>query len=75
MAKHKYYSGAKGEFVQDRMKDGRTNKQAHSDWKKSEERKEYTERNDYAGYTGNGDNIDRSYNSLMQDWAETSDDL
>lgn len=74
MGKHKYYSGAKGEFVQTRMNEGRTNKQAHSDWKKSIERQEYTE-NIPTGSIGNGDHIDRSYNSPMQDWAETSDDL
>lgn len=41
MAKHKYYSGAKCEFVQNRMAEGRTNKQARQDWKRSEEKQQY----------------------------------
>lgn len=71
MAKHKYYSGAKGEFVQKRMNEGRTNKQARQDWKKSDEKKHYIERDHgEAGY----DSIDRSHNSPMQDWAQTEED-
>lgn len=75
MGKHKYYSSAKGEFVQNRMAEGRTNKQAHSDWKKSDERKEYTERDNGRSFNGDGSNVDRSYGSPFQDWAQDSDDL
>jgi hypothetical protein len=66
MGKHKYYSGAKGEFVQNKMKEGRTNKQARQDWKRSDEKKEYTERSE-SHTEADFDPIDRGFNSLMQD--------
>lgn len=49
-SKHKYYSGAKGEFVQNRMSAGRTKNQAHRDWKKSAEKKKWDDLNKEAGY-------------------------
>jgi hypothetical protein len=75
------YSGAKGRFVQEKMKQGVSKDKARQMWKKSEERKEFPSHFEYemnkAGRDNRTvtDNIDRSYDSPMQDWAETSDDL
>ncbi len=74
MSKQKPYSTAKSQFVQNKMNEGRTNKQAHKDWKKSDERKQYNEWDKYSDHNVDTDPIDRNPNSIMQDWAETEDD-
>lgn len=75
------YAGAKGKFVQQSMKDGKTNEQARQAWKKSQERKLFPSSREHDFIkAGNDsrivtDNIDRTYDSPMQDWAETSEDF
>jgi len=71
----KNYSTTKSQFVQKRMNEGKSNQQARKEWTKSDERKQFNEFDNIPEFKGNGDNIDRSYGSPMQDWAETSDDL
>lgn len=74
----KNYAGAKGEFVDRKMKEGLTNKQAHKVWKKSAEKKEWDKKrwdSIPVDDRENTSNIDRSQNSPWQDWAETADDL
>lgn len=81
MAKEKKitYSGVKGTYILQRMKEGKTNDQARKMWKRSEEAKQfkfsgYPERNGLPGIN-DGVFIDRSYDSPWQDYAHTADDL
>lgn len=74
----KTYAGAKGQFVDNKMKEGMTNKQAHSAWKNSDQKKEFDQQkgsNDAEDTRQNTSNIDRSYESPWQDWADTADDF
>lgn len=72
------YAGIKGKFIQDKMNEGLTNKQAHSAWKNSDQKKELdaTSWDKFPmGTIDDRGNIDRSYDSPWQDYAETADDL
>lgn len=69
------YSAVKGRFVQDKINDGLTKRQANNKWGKSEEKKNFDKQypRPYLGeFRGN---VDRSNESPMQDWAETSEDF
>lgn len=68
----KSYSAAKGSYIQNRMNEGRSNSQARREWN-SKHDLDYLAGN----YTApiSGENVDRSQDSPMQDYAQTSDDL
>lgn len=68
----KSYSASKGSYIQSRMNEGRSNSQARREWNRDHDF------NHLAGnYTGtiSGENVDRSQDSPMQDYAQTSEDI
>jgi hypothetical protein len=72
MSKGKGYAATKGQFVQKMMNDGATKNQINNAWHKSEQKASFNNNGDS---DDDGSDIDRSYDSPWQDWAETSDDL
>lgn len=69
------YSAVKGRFIQARLNEGFDKKKANKQWCKSTEKKAFDL---YPGNVTIEDfrgNVDRSHESPMQDWAETSEDF
>lgn len=72
------YADSKSAYIQQQMKNGMSNKAARKSWDKSVEKAHFNIPNDefnnfnFKGYRGN---VDRSFESPMQDWAETSEDF
>lgn len=68
----KNYSTTKSQFMQNQINQGATKSERTSAWHSSEEKQSF----EHSGKGSiHGDNVDRSYESPMQDWAGTSDDL
>lgn len=72
MSKGKSYSAAKGQYIQGRMNEGRSNDQARREWNRDHDFNHISGKSTETPY---GENIDRSEDSPMQDYAGTSEDL
>lgn len=67
------YADSKSAYIQKQMKAGMSNKAARKSWDKSAEKATFNIPEPmFIGYRGN---VDRSFESPMQDWAETSEDF
>lgn len=71
--KNKSYSDSKSQFVQERMNDGRSNRQANSDWSKSSE-KESFEQKAWESHSEK-DGVNTPNGDEWDDYAHTADDL